>query len=101
MSDYLKKQAPVKASGLVCGRTRKGLVAFELEGHTLELPPKSARYVAKLLCEAAEGAETAELLLEILVNELGLSDLDAISLLEMLRKKREQAQESSDQPFLN
>ena len=79
----IEEQNVIWASCFVSHRTRRGMVSLRLKDHEIQLDVETARELANNIARAAEAAETDEMALALLGDEIG------IHLLQMMRAYRE------------
>jgi hypothetical protein len=103
------EEIQVSVSTIYGAQMRKGLVVLEIGGQAFQISPHGARAIAEMLRGGAEAAETDELLMEICLQEIQVTEFAASKLLQRIREKRELLQrenfglipEPQESPFLD
>lgn len=81
-------EVAVNVNSMYGHRTRRGLVKLEIGKAEWIFSPAEARRIARLLGEAAEGADTDEFLMEQFMGVVGLSERAAATMLREFRDAR-------------
>lgn len=79
----MSEENTIWASSFVSHRTRKGMVSVRFKDHEVQLSVEEARDFANNLARAAEAAETDEMCLALMGDEVG------IHLIRLMRDYRE------------